>query len=110
MYASGREAGLDPAAHPVGAVVASFPSDDLAFGRFLASVMSRVPPEGPERLEAALRRTHPFAVVRPRDLSGEPRRVWYVYRDGAALARWATGTWWEAPGVARVRLDAEGRF
>jgi hypothetical protein len=37
---------------------------------------------GPQDLEARLRGDYPSAVVRARDLSGEERTVWYVYRDG----------------------------
>ncbi len=37
----------------------------------------------PARLEVALRRHFPAAVVRRRDLAGEVGEMWYVYRDGA---------------------------
>jgi hypothetical protein len=36
----------------------------------------------PMQLQAALREVYPRAIVRARDLSGEPVVVWYVYRDG----------------------------
>jgi hypothetical protein len=36
----------------------------------------------PASLEAALRRTYPRCVVRPREISAERYVVWYVYRDG----------------------------
>jgi hypothetical protein len=36
----------------------------------------------PEDLEALLRTRYPQAIVRRRELAGEPTVVWYVYRDG----------------------------
>lgn len=36
----------------------------------------------PGDLEVRLRERYPDAVVRARDLDGEPRTIWYVYRDG----------------------------
>ena len=41
----------------------------------------------PGELQAALRVTYPNAVVRSRDLSGEKRVVWYVYREGRWVGR-----------------------
>jgi hypothetical protein len=38
-------------------------------------------------LEHGLRSEYSDAAVHARQLSGEPRRVWYVYRDG----RWVNG-------------------
>ena len=38
--------------------------------------------EVPEELQEKLRDDYPSAVVRARDLEGEPRPVWYVYREG----------------------------
>ncbi len=40
----------------------------------------------PAELQARLRVTYPIATVRPRELSGEPDPVWYVYRDGRWIA------------------------
>ncbi len=39
-----------------------------------------------EEFQAILRRQYPNVVVRPRELSGERRTVWYVYRDGHWVA------------------------
>ena len=36
----------------------------------------------PDLLQDALRSRYPSVVVRPRELTGEPFVVWYVYRDG----------------------------
>ena len=38
--------------------------------------------DDPLALQARLRQQYPLAVVRRRDLSGEPFEMWYVYRDG----------------------------
>jgi hypothetical protein len=57
------------------------PPDDPEF-RALAT---RLLDEGvllPASLQGRLREQHPYAIVRPRDLVGEPTPVWYVYRDG----------------------------
>ena len=59
------------------------PADDVAFRR------RRGPPSTirPARrtdpgAQAALRRHYPRVAVHPRDLTGEPMTVWYVYREG----------------------------
>lgn len=56
------------------------PSTDEAFVELARSCVAS--DTTPEALEAALRVTHPHSVVRPRELSHEPERVWYVYREG----------------------------
>jgi hypothetical protein len=43
--------------------------------------------QSPADFQATLREQYPNALVRPRDLSGERRVVWYVYRDGHWVAR-----------------------
>ena len=56
------------------------PMHDAVFGehaRRLAAVS-----DDPEALQARLRQHYPDAVVRRRELSGEPFEMWYVYRDG----------------------------
>jgi hypothetical protein len=57
------------------------PADDAAFA---ASARAAVDSDagGPQALQAALQRRYPRVAVRPRDLTGEPMTVWYVYRDG----------------------------
>jgi len=54
-----------------------------ADGVFVA-LAQRLAREAPDRaaLERQLRVQYPAAVVRPRDLSGEPASTFYVYRDG----------------------------
>jgi hypothetical protein len=37
-------------------------------------------------LEGELRKAYPRARVRERDLAGEPRATWYVYREGRWIA------------------------
>jgi hypothetical protein len=59
--------------------------DDRFVGRVQYLMASGA--DSPERLQELLRGQFPTAIVRPRALSGEPQRVWYVYRDG----RWVNG-------------------
>ena len=49
-----------------------------------AALAQRLAREAPDRaaFERQLRVRYPAAVVRPRDLSGEPAPAFYVYRDG----------------------------
>ncbi len=61
------------------------PSTDEAFVRLAWSFVD--PEATPESLQSALRVTHPHSVVRPRELSDERERVWYVYREGRWIPR-----------------------
>ena len=57
------------------------PPDDRDFTSLARQLVS----EGvrsPDELEQRLHERHPSAVVRPRELAGEPAETWYVYRDG----------------------------
>ena len=56
------------------------PSGDADFG----ALAQRLAHEAPDRaeFERRLRNRYPEAVVRSRDLSGEPASTFYVYRDG----------------------------
>jgi hypothetical protein len=84
-----RLAGVTPAvthADSVGRpVIVANPSDDDAFTAHVAMLVDDGV-ETPEALQLQLRRRYPLAVVRPRDLSGEARRLWYVYREGRWVA------------------------
>jgi hypothetical protein len=60
------------------------PASDRVFREF-AEVSLR-PKDDPQALQRRLRERYPKAVVRARDLSGEPLDVWYVYREG----RWVS--------------------
>lgn len=57
------------------------PDDDEEFASTAWSLMANGAVTPPV-LQAALRNAYPRAVVRRRELSGEPVEVWYVYRDG----------------------------
>lgn len=87
---------------------ATFPSDDIAFARYVQSIP---PVESPAALQAALRPWYPNATVQVRDaLAGfGPEQVWYVYRDGDALRR-SGGTWWNEDDVARMEFGRDGVF
>ena len=56
------------------------PPDDPIFAEAVdrALVMATTPAQ----LEAALRARFPAVTARARDLAGEPKDTWYVYRDG----------------------------
>jgi hypothetical protein len=61
-------------------IVANPPGDDAFVALVTAIVDAGI--DTPEALQAELRTRYPLAVVRPRELSGEHRRLWYAYRDG----------------------------
>ena len=66
------------ATRPIAAVN---PADDKVFrGAVQALIDAGI--NDPAALQAKLREHYPSAVVRPRDLSGERKDSWYVYRDG----------------------------
>jgi hypothetical protein len=60
------------------------PADDVAFHEIAETAL--VESSSTEELQTLLRRDYPRAVVRSRDLAGEPV-VWYVYREGHWVAR-----------------------
>ena len=86
--------------------VQTIPSSDAAFRKQVERILGGSPPADPEELEARLRRLFPRAVVRRRDISGEPT-AWYVYRDGGWRPS-MTGAWWDAPGLPRVVVSRDG--
>jgi hypothetical protein len=55
------------------------PTDDDAFAAAAADAL--VQARTTDELQTALRRDYPRAIVRDRDLAGDPF-VWYVYREG----------------------------
>lgn len=55
------------------------PTDDRAFAAAAEAALDDG--QTPGDLQAILRRDYPRAVVRSRDLAGDPL-VWYVYREG----------------------------
>ncbi len=57
------------------------PRQDAGFVEACSTAMEAAP-SVPRALQEALRSDYPQATVEPRALSGEPLRVWYVYRDG----------------------------
>lgn len=56
------------------------PRDDADFVGFAEAAADGS--SSPGELQARLRGRYPLAVVRARDLDGEPHTIWYVYRDG----------------------------
>jgi len=57
------------------------PASDRTFQEAIEEVLDTGVLE-PAAAEKQLRERYPRAVVRPRELAGEPIAVWYVYRDG----------------------------
>ena len=55
------------------------PTDDPAFAAAAEAALEDG--QTTDQLQAVLRRVYPGAVVRARDLAGDPL-VWYVYREG----------------------------
>jgi PAS domain-containing protein len=95
--------GQNPRDHPR---VQTIPSTDVAFARHVERLRIGASLRTPEELEARLRRLFPRAVVRRREISGEPA-AWYVYRDGGWRSD-MTGSWWEETGLPRVEISREG--
>ncbi len=97
----------------------AFPSEDVAFRRFVADAIAELLANGgsgadgdllPEDLAVRLRERYPSAVVRPRDALADPgdgQLVWYVYRFGAVMPG---RRWWDEPGHAWAILDDDRRF
>ena len=84
----------------------TIPSSDAAFRRQVERILSGGTHGEPEELEERLRRFFPRAVVRRRDISGEPT-AWYVYRDGGWRPA-PIGPWWEEPDMPRVVVSRDG--
>ncbi len=84
----------------------TIPSSDRAFRAVVERLVSDARPDSPAALESRLRLLFPRAVVRHRDIAGEPA-AWYVYRDGGWRAD-LSGPWWEEPGLPRVVVSADG--
>ena len=88
------------------AQVITIPSSDQAFQRQVEGIRAREHLATPDALETRLRRAFPRAVVRRRDISGEPT-AWYVYRDGSWRPS-MSGSWWEEPGLPRIEISPDG--
>ena len=91
----------------------TFPKDDTAFAAFARSTIAALDARArvdPVQVQAALRRWHTRAQVRPRDaLASLGETTWYVYRDGHAGVR-LEQDWWQADGVATARLGEDEVF
>ena len=67
------------------------PPDDRAFEEQINTLLDDAA-DDPAVLQQRLRKLYPRAVVRPRELAGEPLTVWYVYRDGRWVPREREGS------------------
>ena len=56
------------------------PANDVAFRDHAESALREG--QSVAELQQILRGEYPRAIVRPRDLEGERKVVWYVYREG----------------------------
>jgi hypothetical protein len=65
--------------------IRSFPSADEAFAREVRTTAAAGGAAAPEELQRMLRSRFPRAIVHQRELSGEARPTWYVFRDGRAV-------------------------
>lgn len=72
---------LDP-----GLRIVCIPSDDPNMCGVVEQLYRSMSWVTPDRLQAALREVYPTAVVRRRELSGEPMPTWYVFRERNARA------------------------
>jgi PAS domain-containing protein len=95
-----------------GVTLLCFPPYDVVFARLAADRLAALPERDPGALQAALRTTFCDAVVRRRDslasLGGG--EAWYAYRDGRYSPFTDDTPWWDAPDVARLEIDDEGRY
>jgi hypothetical protein len=67
---------LDP-----GLRIVCIPSSDPEICSVVQRLFKAIRWVTPERLQDALREVYPTAVVRRRELSGEPMPTWYVFRE-----------------------------
>lgn len=65
------------------------PSDDEAFRGFAERLLAEWMTIG--EFEARLRARYPRAAVHARELTSEPRIIWYVYREGHWVPSRRTG-------------------
>jgi hypothetical protein len=63
----------------------SFPSADEAFEDEARRALASGGASDPAELERLLRASYPRATVHRRELSGEARPTWYVFRDGRVV-------------------------
>jgi len=98
---------------PMSLTTVTFPRDDTAFAAFVRATMAKLGPDEREdaaALQAALRRWHTRALVRPQDpMASFGGTTWYIYRDGTAGVR-LEQDWWQAEGVATARLGEDEVF
>lgn len=87
----------------------TLPSRDEAFRRVVERGLREPDLERPSDLEDWIRPLYPSTYVRARDLTGETRPTWYVYRDGS-FAPESVEAWWTVGRCAEVWLStSDGR-
>lgn len=95
-----------------GVTLLCFPPYDVVFARLSAERLAALSTRDPDLLQADLRATYPDATVRRREALASLGRgeAWYAYRDGRYSPFTSEEPWWEDPGVARLEIDADGRY
>jgi PAS domain-containing protein len=80
--------------------IAYVPATDVAFRLYAQRALERMPEATPDGLAIRLRRLYPHASV---DADGDQ---WTARRDRPGVES-AAASWWQAPGLPRVRYDAQ---
>lgn len=95
-----------------GITLLCFPPYDAVFAHLAAERLRGLAAPEPAALQDALRAQFPVAAVRRREAIASlgQGEAWYAYRDGRYSPFTDDTPWWEAPGVARLEIDAEGRY
>jgi PAS domain-containing protein len=86
--------------------IITIPTTDLAFSQMANRLHATAESQSAAGLETRLRRVFPRAVVRSREIAGEPA-AWYVYRDGGWRSS-MTGPWWLASDLPRLAVTRDG--
>lgn len=96
---------MHKSAQPTDVLIITIPTNDLAFAKIVHRVFRSAASSNAGTLERRLRRTFPRAIVRIREISGDP--AWYVYRDGGWRSS-LSGPWWDEPGLPRLAVTRDG--
>jgi PAS domain-containing protein len=87
-----------------------FPSDDADFRAFALDQLASLAQPDPERLQSAIRRRYPLAIVRVRSPLAEiggAETLWYAFRRGTAAPQ--VHEWWVGHDAWAI-LDEERRL
>ena len=88
----------------------TLPGTDRLFQRFVGMALEALGTPSMRRLQLHLRSLYPHAVVRRREIAGEPRPTWYVLRDGRAGVPPLRSGWADEPAAGCAELSRNGRI